>query len=365
VTAQRQKEEEILYLNYHDVLTGLYNRAYFDMQQGQLDDSSHLPLSVILGDVDGLKLINDAFGHSEGDLLLKETAKIIKSCCREEDIVARISGDEFGILLPFTSSEEASSIMESIRSACQERVAHNDKTVPFTSTSLGFATKTAPDESLENVIKSAEEFMYRRKLLTHNSLHSTVMTSIEATLREKSNETEDHAQRLGSLAKELGRALNLSEGDLDALELASALHDIGKVSVDLAILIKPAMLNDEEWRIIRRHPEAGCRIAQAVPELRHIAEVILCHHEHWDGSGYPQGLSGENIPLLSRIVSLIDSYDAMTANRPYRMAITKREAAAEILRVAGTQFDPVIAEIFVKQVLKEDGDELMDEATNQ
>lgn len=164
---------------------------------------------------------------------------------------------------------------------------------------------------------------------------------------EKSHETEAHARRLAAMAREIGERMGLSQLELDQLELLSMLHDIGKVAVPDRILNKPGKLTAEEWVEMKKHPEIGYRIAASSPELSPIAEFILCHHERWDGKGYPQGLSGEEIPLLSRILSVVDSYDAMTENRAYRKAMEKEKVLIEIKESSGTQFDPKIAAIFI------------------
>jgi len=194
--------------------------------------------------------------------------------------------------------------------------------------------------------------MYRRKLLERKSLHSSILSSIKATMFEKSYETEEHAERLIKLSKMLGKTLGLTDEQLNELELLATLHDIGKISTDGHILSKPGKLTDREWSEIKKHPGAGYRILQAIPELKHIADYVLCHHERWDGSGYPQGLIGEAIPLLSRIIAVVDAYDVMTHDRPYRKAMPEEAALAEITKNAGTQFDPNIARIFTEALLE-------------
>jgi len=351
VTERKKKEEEILFLTYHDGLTGLYNRTFFDEKTIQLDIQQQLPLSVIMGDINGLKLINDALGHREGDKLLIEVAKILTSSVRDEDIVARIGGDEFCILLPQTDNRIAKSVVERINNVCEQYVNRTDKETIYASISLGYATKLYAEESFDKVMKSAEELMYRRKLLESNSLRSSIISSIKTTMHEKSHETEEHTERLADLSMKLGASLGLSDKEMDELELFSMLHDIGKIGIEDSILTKSGSLTDGEWREMKKHPEIGYRIAMAAPELKHIAEYILCHHERWDGKGYPQGLAGEEIPILSRIISVVDSYDAMSHDRVYRKAITKEDARTELLNNAGTQFDPRIAKLFVDKVL--------------
>lgn len=351
VTEQRQREEEITYLNYHDILTGLYNRAFFEEEKQRLDTKRQLPISIIMGDINGLKLINDAFGHIAGDKLLVEIAGILRSSCRNEDIIARVGGDEFLIFLPQTEASTAQKICDRIYEECKRFNQQSDVGAFNPSIALGTATKNILEDSLAKISKNAEDLMYRKKLMDRKSVHSSLIMSIKATMFEKSHETQEHAERLVVLSKMVGNEIKLSADLLNELEMLAMLHDIGKVSVDDHILTKTGALTDEEWVEIRKHPEAGYRIAQSSPELMSIADYILSHHERWDGKGYPQGLCGEAIPLLSRIISIVDAYDAMTQDRPYRKAMSKDESVNEIKKNVGKQFDPKIASIFLEHVL--------------
>lgn len=350
MTERRNREERIEYMSRHDALTGLSNRHFFEEQRHALEDPSLLPLSVVVCDVDGLKLVNDAFGHEAGDRILLWASGLLLSHCKRDELVIRTGGDEFYVFYPNTGQAEAEEIFDSIRREC---VAAGDGKEPLdkASISIGFATRESVGASLEETIIEAEDYMYRRKLLARKGVHSTLMKSITATLHEKSLETQAHCDRMANWARELGERLRLSNKELDILELAASLHDLGKISVDLSILQKTGPLTPEEWQIIRKHPETGWRITQAIPELNPISELILSHHEWWDGRGYPRGLAGEEIPLMARIISVVDAYDAMIEERPYRAAMNPETARQEIIKMAGVQFDPEVVRVFTETIV--------------
>lgn len=350
ITERKKTEEKIEYLSYHDILTGLYNRAYFEEMQNKLVENNILPLSIIIGDVNGLKLTNDVFGHYEGDKLLKKTADILASCCRKEDIVVRWGGDEFAILMPGADEETTLDIISKIHSKCEVISKEPIKI----SIALGSATRIDSHEEIEHIVKEAEEKMYRRKLLESRSTRSNILASLEETLLERSYETREHITRMKNITEMFGKAMELQENEMDELSLLASLHDMGKIAVKDSILGKSGKLTEEEWLEMKKHPEAGYRIAQSTNELSHIADYILGHHERWDGGGYPQGLKGKDIPKLSRIIAIVDSYDAMTSVRSYKNAISHSEAMEEIKSCAGTQFDPKLAEAFIEMMEKID-----------
>lgn len=357
VSALKGLEEDFDFLKYHDRLTGLHNRSYFEIEKQRLDQPGQLPLSVIVCDINGLKTINETWGFTQGDHALLSTAHVLKACCRKKDLLARTSGDEFSILLPGTNADSVARIRDHILDRCaRETLEVDQKSIPL-SISTGCATKDSPDESLDQIIKIAGNNMIKQKLLEQNSLHHSILSSIKATMHEKSHETRAHCERLAQLARQLGSAMGLPKHQLQDLELLAHVHDIGKIIIDDSILNKPDTLTQAEWIQMKKHPEIGYRIAVASSDIRHIADGILDHHERWDGHGYPQGLSGKQIPETARILAIVDAYDAMTHDRPYRKALTKDQAIQEIKENAGTQFDPEIAEAFIEQIkkLNEDG----------
>lgn len=352
ITDQKQKQAEIEYLSLYDSLTGVRNRTSFEKEKIRLLQEQYLPISLIVGDINGLKLINDALGHSEGDKILIKTATLLNEVIKDKYFVARTSGDEFSILLPNTDSIKAYSIMKQIINHIDEHNAHVIYELSKVNIALGFATLESLEQNFSEISAIAEDYMYKRKLNDRLSSHSTIISSIRSTMYEKSQITEEHAERLKEFSNMIGHALNLSQVELDELALVSTLHDIGKVGIDDRILKKPGKLTEEEWLEMKKHPEIGYRICMASPELMSIAPYVLHHHERWDGTGYPTGVKGEDIPLLARIIAIVDAYDAMTEDRPYRESKTKEFALEEIRKNAGTQFDPELAMLFIKLMNK-------------
>ena len=349
ITERKRHHEKLQFLSMHDALTNLYNRAFFDESLIRLDTSRQLPVTIVMADINGLKLVNDAFGHSVGDQLLVRTADVLKGVCRSEDIVCRLGGDEFAIIFPLTHEEVAEKICVRIKNACANT---DDLPIPL-SISLGVATKGSMNENIHEIIKIAEERMYRNKLLDSKSSRSSIIASLQKTLREKTHETEEHSSRMQELALLVGSAVGLSRSNMDELVLLAALHDLGKVAIPDHILLKTESLTNEEWEIIKKHPEIGHRIAQATLDLIPIAEKILAHHEKWDGTGYPQGLKGKEIPLIARIISIVDAFDVMTNGRPYKKSLDPLDALEELKLCSGTQFDPQLVDIFISLVMRD------------
>ncbi|MBK5247410.1 MAG: diguanylate cyclase, partial [Peptostreptococcaceae bacterium] len=275
MSKQIEREEKILYLSNVDSLTDVYNRSFFETEKIRLDVERQLPLSVIVFDIDGLKLINDTFGYSSGDKLLKAAGNIIKKCCRVEDIICRVGGDEFFILLPQTTELESGNICARIQCFAESHEVTFEDSCLKLSLSMGYSTKTLGNEDFSEIITNAENSMRRKKLLERKSVRSDLITLVKVTMIEKSHETAEHAERLVNLSRAIGKEINLSDNDMFMLELASSLHDIGKMCIDQQILEKPEKLTVQEWNEIKKHPETGYRIAQATSELMPISEYIL------------------------------------------------------------------------------------------
>ncbi len=350
ITDRKQAEDKIRYLSFNDSLTGLYNRAFYEEELKRLDTRRQLPLTIVMGDLNGLKLINDAFGHSQGDLALQQVAEVLRISCRQEDIIARLGGDEFVALLPKTRSQVARNICRRIKENCQKVETSNMKL----SIALGMSTKETEDQDIRDIEKQAEERMYRNKLLENRSTRDTFISSLEETLWVRGHETPEHNRRLQEILEAVGEPAGLSDSHLFNLSLLASLHDIGKIAIPPSILEKKEQLTEDEWETIKKHPEIGYRIALSTPELAPIAEAILTHHENWDGSGYPLRLKGDSIPILARILSIVDAYEVMRSGRPYQAPVSKEQALWEIQQCAGTRFDPQLAEIFVNVVRERD-----------
>lgn len=338
--------ERLKHLSLHDALTGLHNRAYFEEEMRRLEKSRSTSVGIIICDVDGLKLVNDTLGHETGDMLLKAAGKVIKDSFRESDMVARIGGDEFAVLLP-------DSTRDALERACkrtQDAVTrHNEKhpELPL-SISVGFALRNDSSTKMRALFKEADNIMYREKLHRKQSARSAIVQTLMKTLEVRGLITEEQVERVKNLTLSLAQAINLPERAIADLQLLVKFHNIGKIGIPDSILFKPVPLNPEEVKGLQQHCAIGHRIAVLAPDLVPIADWILKHHEWWNGQGYPLGLKGERIPLECRILAIADAYDAMTSNRPYRKAMTHQEALMELKRCAGTQFDPYLVEKFIQ-----------------
>ncbi len=353
ITDRKKNEMQLNYLQEHDILTGLYNRAYMEQELMRFNYKKFLPLTVMLCDIDGLRMINSAYGYNMGNRVISEGAKLIKIYASKDAIVGRVGGSEFMLILPNTDNEAARQIKTDIKSGIQKFNLTNKLVSCKINVSIGFESRETMDETIEKTIMSADEALKKHQLLNQNSSYSAITSSIMATLYAKSHETEEHGVRLGKLATAIGEKMGLNLNELDDLRLLGQLHDIGKIGVNDQILNKPGPLTKEEWDMMKQHPQIGFEIVSATPQLAHIADYILTHHEHWNGEGYPTGLAGKKIPLISRILAVADAYDAMIEDRVYRRALTREDALNEIKGGSGTQFDPEVVAVLVQLVEQE------------
>ena len=348
ITDKIKSEEKIKHASYHDSLTDLYNRSYLEKKIQDLNQEEKLPLALIMADLNGLKLVNDTYGHNEGDKLLQKMASILQNSCRDNDLIARWGGDEFVILLPETGRQAVQKVVKRINKKISNTYLEfeDGNKLPL-SAALGYEVKRHYFEDFFEILDEAESKMYKNKLTESRSVKSNILNSLLKTLSEKSQETSRHSNRMAALARKMAEKIDLNDNKINKLTLIAKLHDIGKTVIPEKVLNKKEELTAAEWKEIKTHPAVGHRILNATDEFSHISEEILSHHENWDGSGYPRGLKEEEIPLLARIIAIVDAYDVMTTEQVYRAAVSKEEALAEIKRCAGTQFDPRLAEIFI------------------
>ncbi|HEX2947034.1 MAG TPA: HD domain-containing phosphohydrolase [Clostridia bacterium] len=339
---QASIDEKMRHLIMYDSLTGIYNRGYCEIEMSRLDKEDRLPISVILGDLNGLKLINDTFGHKKGDQVLISAADIMKTAAPGH-IVGRWGGDEFIIVMPGTDANRAAEIMKQIKGMCRE---HKKDNVPM-DISLGMSTMERPGQSLDDTVEAADNILYKNKFAESRFIRNSITDYLKNMLLEKNIETEEHVLRMKEMAYLVAQQMGLSQKEREDLAMVAFMHDIGKISIPDNILKKPGKLTGDEWEIMKKHSAIGYRITMSSDEFAHISQSVLSHHERWDGKGYPQGLKGSEIPLLARVISIIDAYDAMTHARVYKEATSVEDALAEIERCSGKQFDPGITGVFI------------------
>lgn len=339
-TEQKANLAKIEYLSLHDQLTGLFNRAFFDDALVKINRKEFLPVSIIVGDVNGLKLSNDIFGHTAGDRLLTDIADVLTHSCRMHDIISRIGGDEYVVLLPNTSEQAAAMIVERIR----KQLDGKEILAGSRALALGIATKTTMEERIHDVFDLAEDRMYREKTLNRTETQRQQLEVLLRMLFDKAPPEEQHAQQVQKHAVSIGKLLNLSSEDISLLSKAGSYHDIGKVVLDRQ-LIQTKGHTPRMQRSYQDHVSAGFRILNTFEETMDLAPLVLNHHERWDGKGYLRGLKGEEIPLISRILRLAEIWE--------REALEHASYASrrEILQnLAGTEADPNLVDQILKQL---------------
>jgi diguanylate cyclase (GGDEF)-like protein len=329
-------------LQQFDTLTGLHNRSAFNQTIDTLRDTNQ-HVTLMLCDINGLKLINEVYGSDIGDKLLQQFSQTITEMVPKDAFISRIGGDEFCIIVEGDHQPSLVSIGQSLQKLTYVSISDFETTV-----AIGISSTEDDKEAIDMLLSLAEDRMMKNKLLLNESGQNSIIASLLTTLYERSDETEQHSKRLQELCLLIGQDMNLLPTDLDDLQLFALLHDIGKIGISDAILFKPGKLTELEYNIMQQHPIIGYKIASSVLPLEGIAHYILSHHEHWDGSGYPKGLKGLRIPLLSRILSVVDAFDAMTNDRIYQRKRSEQDAIDELIRCKGTQFDPAVIDSFLR-----------------
>ncbi|RII35894.1 diguanylate cyclase [Clostridium chromiireducens] len=372
-----KKLEELINV---DGLTELYNHRYFydtlleKIKIGKRDDK---PVSMIFIDIDYFKQYNDTHGHQKGDYILKKIGGIIKSAVRKDDIAARYGGEEFAIVLPNTDEGQAMDIAEKLRKEIEVTYFEGEENQPGGKITASIGVSIYPDKAKNDIelIKSADDALYRAKFFNKNRVeaYTSILDEIKKNIDEKDIElvasiktlisvinakdkyTYGHIERVVVYSRMMVEKLKLNEKDSKILIYGAYMHDIGKINISKDILLKKMKLTDLEWEELKQHPENGVEIIKSVESLQDIIPLILSHHERYDGNGYPNNLKGEEIPYLARVLTVIDSFDAMTSNRPYNNRKTYEEGILEIEQCIGTQFDPEIARIFIEVIKSNEG----------
>ena len=341
-----------------DPLTGLRNRRGFE--QGL--ERRRAPLALLICDLDHFKRVNDTLGHPVGDDVLRTFADLLRECTREEDVAVRLGGEEFALVLSGVGEREALAVAERLRR--EVATTFRDFPVPI-SVSVGIADGTR-DQGSEALVRAANRALYAAKRLGRDRCvvhHAETLAMLDALADDRAGEqlaaamllaetldlrdvaTARHSETVGRYAEQIALELGLAPVQVERVRVAGVLHDIGKLGISDAVLLKPGRLEPHEWDEIQRHPELGARILEHA-NLRDVASWVLSHHERLDGLGYPRSLGGDAIPLEGRILAVADAYEAMTADRPYRAALSAREARAELRRGTGTQFDAHVVAAF-------------------
>ena len=384
VNIEKEHSKELQKLANIDELTGLYNHRYF---QEHLEntmseaDEKNTCVSLLFMDIDYFKNYNDINGHQAGDVVLKEVGYILKSNVRENDVVARYGGEEFAIILPNTSEEEATKIAERIRNKVEKTYFEGQENQPNANFTVSVGIAVFPDKAKSELelVKCADDALYRAKFFHKNRVETyvSVLDELKRDLNEEENAlvtsiktlisiinakdkyTYSHVERVVIYSRLMAKKLGLSEEEKKQLIYGAYMHDIGKINIPNEILTKKMRLTKEEWEILKQHPKDGVEIIKSVNSLKDVVPLILYHHERYDGFGYPVGLKGKEIPYLARVLTVIDSFDAMTSSRPYNKRKTYDEGLVELERCSGTQFDPEIVGIF-SDVVKENINEIQD-----
>lgn len=351
ITKRKELEDQLTNLSYKDQLTNLYNRRYFEERLKQIDVSNNLPISIIMADVNGLKLINDSFGHKIGDELIKGIGNIISQGCRADDIVFRISGDEFVIVLLNTDKKVAEKVIDRIKNISKHTNLKNEELKDLElAVSFGIGTKESINKDIYEVVKEAEDNMYYHKLHEGQKMRLKTIKSMIDSLHKKNPRLKKSSMQILKYAEKLAIALNLSDDMKETIQKVGFYKEIGKITISGEVLSKTEGFTEKELEEINKHPEIGYRILSTVNEMIEVAKYVLYHHERYDGLGYPKGLKGEQIPYISRILSVVDYYVQILMKEK-----NKEKTIEKFKEKAGFELDPKLVNIFIEEVLKYEG----------
>jgi diguanylate cyclase (GGDEF)-like protein len=358
-------KQQLLYQAERDGLTGLLNhktihKKLFDLLNGNPTE----PVSVIMMDLDGFKLINDTYGHPVGDQVLRHLSMALEEVCPSRALLGRFGGDEFIVAIPYMTAQGALVIAAEIKEYLAEYpfVASDGSRLPLR-LCAGIADTSGAEHSAAYLVIAADSALYEGKnhggdQVTLHMSHARndgdsdfakfdVLDSLVTMIDNKDHYTRRHSEAVTEYALQLVGALGFSCETLHAVQVAGLLHDIGKIGVPDFILRKPGKLTPDEYEVMKGHVTISRLIIHGLPRLNDILDAVSYHHERWDGTGYPSGAAGTDIPILGRVMAIADAFSAMTMDRPYRSAMCFEEAVAEIERGAGTQFDPEFAHLFI------------------
>lgn len=375
---EKDRRVQLLHLANYDELTGLANHRRFHEKLDEMlrkAKDSNQELSLIIADIDHFKFYNDAHGHQMGDEVLRVLGNLFKELVNEPNVPARYGGEEFAFIISSLTTPEVIKLAEKMRTIVEQTPFYGIKEQPGgkLTLSIGIASFPKNAETKEELIRTADQALYKAKFMSRNKveiyfsvldelkdkidhseqeLFNSVRTLI-SIINAKDRYTFGHSERVIDYGVRLARRLMLPEEEIAVLKYGSFLHDIGKIEIERDILNKSESLTKNEWEILKQHPVWGAEIIKPLPSLQRVVPIVLYHHENFDGTGYPIGLKGEEIPLTARIIRIIDSFDAMTTDRPYKKGMSKVAALNELSSFSGTYYDPELVLKF-RRMIEED-----------